>query len=235
MENKVKELKNLIEGARHAVVLTGAGMDTESNIPDFRSKDGLWRNVDPRKVASIDTFEENYAFFREFYATRLFLLENCRPHRGHYVLAELEAKGRIKAVATQNVSRLHHLAGSKNVYELHGNIRTFHCHYCREAAAPEDFYGGKDCSHCGRPGLRPDVTLFGESLPADAWSKTMDHVDRSDLLIVIGTSLEVYPVNQIPHYAPGKVVYLNDEITARGYRFDLVIQGKAKEILEQLI
>lgn len=235
MKNQVKELKNLIKKAYHVVVLTGAGMDTESNIPDFRGKNGLWRNVDPRKVASIDTFEENYAFFREFYATRLRLLQDCRPHRGHYVLAELEEKGKIKAIATQNVSGLHHLAGSKTVYELHGNIRAFHCHYCQEPAQAEEFFSGKSCASCGREGLRPSVTLFGETLPPDAWNNTMAQVMQSDLLMVIGTSLEVYPVNQIPKFAPGKTVYINDEITAKGYHFDLVVQGKAKEILEQLV
>jgi NAD-dependent deacetylase len=234
MENKVRELKDLMEKARHVVVLTGAGMDTESNIPDFRGKDGLWRNLDPRLLASVDTFEENYPLFREFYATRLKLLETRQPHRGHYILAELEEKGLIQAIATQNVSRLHHLAGSKHVYELHGNIRTFRCHYCNEPAEPEEFFDNRNCSNCAQPGLRPNVTLFGESLPTDAWNNTMTEVLQSDLLIVIGTSLEVSPVNQIPRFAKGKTVYINDEIAAKGYHFDLVIQGKAKKVLEQL-
>lgn len=235
MDHRIRKLSELIQTSHHVVVLTGAGMDTESNIPDFRGKDGLWRNCDPRVLASIDTFEENYPLFQEFYAKRLKLLESCRPHRGHYILAELEDKGLIQAIATQNVSRLHLLAGSKKVYELHGNIRTFRCNNCGKKAEPEDFLANRSCSRCGKQALRPNVVLFGESLPADAWNHTLDEVAQSDLLIVIGTSLEVSPVNRIPRFARGKTVYLNDEITDKGYDFDLEIQGKAKEALEKVM
>lgn len=235
MENRIRELSELITTSNHVVVLTGAGMDTESNIPDFRGKDGLWRNFDPRVLASIDTFEENYPLFQEFYAKRLKLLESCQPHRGHYILAELEEEGFIKAIATQNVSRLHLLAGSRKVYELHGNIRTFRCHHCNQPAEPEDFIANRNCSRCGKKALRPNVVLFGESLPMDAWNQALDEVAKSDLLIVIGTSLEVSPVNQIPRFARGKTVYLNDEITDKGYDFDLEIQGKAGEVLVKVM
>lgn len=234
MEHLVHRLAELIATSRRVVVLTGAGMDTESNIPDFRGKNGLWRNYDPRVLASIDTFEKNYPLFQEFYAHRYQLLETCRPHRGHYILAEMEARGLIKAVATQNVSRLHLLAGSQRVLELHGNIRTFRCHYCHHPAAAEDFLAKTPCRRCGRQGLRPNVVLFGETLPADAWEQAVAEIRQADLLLVIGTSLAVAPVNQLPLLAPGKTVYLNDDTSVQGYPFDLIIQGKAGEVLEGL-
>lgn len=236
MNSKVTELGKLITNANHVVVLTGAGMDTESNIPDFRSKKGWWRSVDPKMVASIDTMEENYELFHEFNRIQLEMLEKCKPHRGHYILAELERKGLVHAIATQNVTGFHLLAGSKKVFELHGNLRTFRCNYCDEPAGLEDFLNKRSCNFCGKQVLRPNVVLFGENLPEEAWTNTVTEVRQSDLLIVIGTSLTVFPVNQIPWLARGKTVYINvEEVGSRGYEFDMFIQGKAGEVLEELI
>lgn len=235
MNNNVRELSSLIKHANHVVLLTGAGMDTESNIPDFRGKDGWWKNLDPRVVADISTFNENYLLFHEFYTTRFKLLDKTKPHKGHYILAELEDKGYIKSIATQNVSRLHALAGSKEVYELHGNIMTFRCNDCNKAAEAKDFFEMEDCSNCGVKALRPNVTLFGEALPSHAWNNTISEIEKSDLLIVIGSSLEVSPVNQIPYLTSGKTVYINDEISSRtASMFDLIVKGKAKEVLKEL-
>lgn len=236
MKSKVAELGKLITNASHVVVLTGAGMDTESNIPDFRSKHGLWRSVDPRIVASIDTMEENYELFHEFNRLQLELLDKCKPHRGHYILAELEKRGLVHAIATQNVTGFHLLAGSKKVFELHGNLRTFRCNYCDRPAEPEDFLHKKSCAYCGKQVLRPNVVLFGENLPEEAWANTLTEVQQSDLLIIIGTSLTVSPVNQIPGLARGQTVYINmEEAGIKGYDFDLFIQGKAGEVLEELM
>ena len=234
MKNKVLELVKLIKNAKEVVVLTGAGMDTESNIPDFRSENGWWKNIDPKAVANIDTFYENYSLFHEFYSTRLNLLKESKPHNGHYILAKLEEEGLVNAIATQNVSRLHVLAGSKNVYELHGNIQTFRCNHCGHSASPIEYLEKRSCRHCDRKALRPNVTLFGETLPEDAWNNTLEMVQSADVLIVIGTSLEVYPVNQIPRLAKGKTVYINDDVKEKAYGFDLTIEGKAKEVLEDL-
>ncbi|MCK9268666.1 MAG: NAD-dependent protein deacylase [Alkaliphilus sp.] len=234
MQNKVIELGGLIENANGVMVLTGAGMDTESNIPDFRSKDGLWGKLDPGTVANINNFYENYSLIHEFFSNGLKLLKDCKPHNGHYVLAELEKEGLISAVATQNISGLHALAGSNNIYELHGNIQTFHCNYCGQPASLTEFLQKNNCKHCSRMALRPDAVLFGEALPEDVWSKTLDKVQNSDILIVIGTSLEVYPVSMIPGLARGKTVYINDEIGRWVYEFDLTIEGKAKQVLEDL-
>ena len=225
---------SLIKGSKNIVVLTGAGMDTESNIPDFRGKDGLWKNYDPRVVASIDTFEENYPLFHEFYTRRIKLLESVKPHEGHYILADLEKRGIIKAIATQNVSGLHVMAGSKNVYELHGNIREIRCNYCNEKAELGEFFNGGNCPACGRRGLRPNVVLFGEALPVDVWIPAEEYVREADLLIVIGTSLEVYPVNQFPAITKGKTILLNNEDLNTYYDFDIKLIGKAREVLIEL-
>lgn len=237
MKNKVIELGNLIRDANGVMVLTGAGMDTESNIPDFRSESGLWGDIDPGIVANIDGFYENYSRIHEFFSKGLELLKDCKPHNGHYVLAELEKKGLINAIATQNISGLHSMAGNKNVYELHGNIQTFRCNHCSQSANSIEYLQKKSCRHCGKKALRPNAVLFGEMLPEDAWEKTLDEVQNSDVLIVIGTSLEVYPVNEIPRSAKGKTVYINDDIDdiiAGIYGFDLIIEGKAKEVLKDL-
>lgn len=234
MENRVIELGSLMENANGVMVLTGAGMDTESNIPDFRSKDGLWEKIDPRTVADIDGFYENYSLLHKFFSKGLELLGDCKPHRGHYILAELEERGLIDAIATQNVSGLHAMAGSKNVYELHGNTQTFRCNYCGHSASLVEFLQKSSCRHCGKTALRPNIVLFGELLPEDVWDKALDKVQDSDVLIVIGTSLEVYPVNKIPRLARGKTVYINDDIRERAHKFDLTIEGKAKKVLEDL-
>ncbi len=233
LQEGVEILKAWIESSRATVLLTGAGMDTESNIPDFRSRDGWWRKYDPRALASIDNLHNNYPLFKEFYSMRIRLLEDIKPHRGHYILADLEEKGLIKTIATQNVSGLHFMAGSKNVYELHGNIQTVSCNNCGKEGQIKDFLEGKNCSKCGNL-LRPNVVLFGEGLPMEAWTLAEKDIRNSDLLIVLGTSLEVSPVNQLPLIAGGKTVLINKEDVGRNYDFDMRLIGKAGEILEGL-
>ena len=234
LEEGIKELATWLLKSNHTVVLTGAGMDTESNIPDFRGKNGWWRNIDPRTVANIDAFYENHELFHEFYKMRLELLEGIVPHQGHYILAKLEQEGLIKSIATQNVAGLHDAAGSQNVHELHGSIRSIRCNSCKHQAVLEDFLNKKGCSKCGRDALRPNVVLFGESLPSDAWDASFHEIEKSDLLIVIGTSLEVYPVNQLPMAAKGKTVLINNEDIGSNYSFNLRLIANAKEVLEGL-
>ncbi|SET05884.1 NAD-dependent deacetylase [Natronincola peptidivorans] len=231
---KIKALAELMKYSSNTVVLTGAGMDTESNIPDFRSQQGWWKNIDPRTVANIDAFFKDYSLFQEFYSIRLSLLENCKPHKGHYVLADLMKKGLIQRIATQNVSGFHRMAGADEVFELHGNIRKIRCNSCDADASLEAFIEKQNCKYCGEQALRPGVVLFGEMLPTEEWNQTLMEIEQCDLLIVMGTSLEVYPVNQIPLMAKGKTVYINNEDIGKDYGFDLTIIGKAKEVLEEL-
>lgn len=233
MERKIKELASMLKSSENIVVMTGAGMDTESNIPDFRSKDGWWKKLDPRAVASVDTLYENYALFHEFYSYRIKLLEDIIPHDGHYVLSDLEEKGLIKSIVTQNVSGLHRGAGNKNVYELHGNIKSIRCNNCNKIANIDDFLEKKNCSYCDKKALRPEIVLFGEALPTADWESAFEDIENSDLLIIIGTSLEVSPVNQFPRITRGRTIYINREDNLN-YDFNLKIIGSAKETLLQL-
>lgn len=227
----IKQLAEFLLQSDYALVLTGAGMDTESNIPDFRGKDGLWQNIDARVVADINTIRQNYKVFHQFYKERLSAMTDVLPHAGHYALAELEKKGIIKGIATQNISGLHLKAGSKRVYELHGDLKKVFCDNCGAPATTQELYEMKPCSACSELALRPNVVFFGEALPADVWNKAVAEIKKSDLLLIIGTSLEVAPVNQLPYLTAGKTVFINAEDV--GHKFDLTIIGKAKEILSE--
>lgn len=229
----LEQVANWLKNAKSAVVLTGAGMSTESGVPDFRSASGWWTKMDPSKVASVSALEDYYDIFHEFYTLRLNKLKDCKPHKGHYIIAEWEKKGIIKAVATQNVDGFHKEAGNKNVYELHGSIHTFRCQDCNTSQPKEAFFNKEACLVCGGK-IRPNVVLFGEMLPEETWMDAMNSIRYADLVIVIGTSLEVYPVNQLPTMTKGKNVYINLAEAGNAYYFDAQINGKAKETLIQL-
>jgi len=228
-----KVLGIMLKESKSTVVLTGAGMDTESNIPDFRGSYGLWKKINPMLVASIDNFYDNYQLLHEFFSARIKQLEYVKPHEGHYILADMEKSRIIKSIATQNVSGLHRMAGSERVYELHGNLKKIICNDCRREASIEDFLNKRKCKFCGDL-LRPAVVLFGEMLPRDIWALAKDDILECDLLVVIGTSLEVYPVNQFPKMAKGKTVLINNEDLNYGHKFELKIIGRAKEVLQEL-
>lgn len=206
------------------VIFSGAGMSTESGLKDFRSKDGLWSQVDPTVLASVDTLEKNYDAFREFYIARLLVPESTMPNVGHELIAKWESMGWVKGVITQNVDRLHQKAGSVEVAELHGSLEPVRCHSCGKHHAKETFIGGKVCSCGGR--LRPGVVLFGEMLPqdplalADRWSR------ECALFIVLGSSLTVSPANYYPSQAKAngaKLVIINWDETPLDYKADLVV------------
>ncbi|AWE07572.1 NAD-dependent protein deacylase [Lysinibacillus sp. 2017] len=226
-------LVDWIKQSTSTVVLTGAGMSTESGIPDFRSQSGLWQTIDPRTVASVESLENDYEVFRNFYKMRLEALLNCFPHQGHVILADWERRGLVSLVATQNVDQFHQVAGSEEVAELHGNIVTFRCNDCNKPHTKEQFMNDSVCVYClGK--LRPNVVLFGEALPQEAWNQALNEIQNADLVIVIGTSLEVYPVNQLPKMARGKLVYINLDITGNNRQFDLVIEGTAGDVLAEI-
>lgn len=229
----LSQLAGWIKESKYTVVFTGAGMSTESGVPDFRSKEGLWKNIDPRTVATIDALEENYPLFHEFYSMRIRALEECKPHEGYHILANWEKEGKIHFIATQNVDGFHKRAGSKEVHELHGSIYTARCNECQLPARGVDFLNGSSCQRCGGK-LRPNVVLFGEMLPEEPWIKSMNAIQRSDLVIVIGTSLQVYPVNQLPQLTKGRVVFINEEDVHEDYEFDLIIRDKAGVVLQKI-
>ncbi|ATP40632.1 NAD-dependent protein deacylase [Solibacillus sp. R5-41] len=215
------------------VILTGAGMSTESGIPDFRSRTGWWKNIDPRTVASVESLQQNYELFREFYQMRILSLTNCEPHSGHEILANWEARGLLTLIATQNVDRFHQQAGNGAVAELHGNIVTIRCQTCGKALPLGHFMDNAVCTYCNGK-LRPNVVLFGEALPQQAWNRSLHAIQNADVVIVIGTSLEVYPVNQLPAMCQGRLVYINLDVSGNSRNFDLILQGTAGGVLAEI-
>ncbi|CAM3360490.1 NAD-dependent deacylase [Hydrogenibacillus schlegelii] len=219
------------EAGRPAVVLTGAGASTESGLPDFRSAGGLWREV-PEKLASVETLLDDPDAFYDFYDRRLKGLRGARPNRVHEVLARWETEGWIQAVLTQNVDGLHQAAGSRNVVELHGSLSRVRCHVCGRLYPPEALEERR-CPACGGP-LRPDIVLFGEFLPEEAWRSAEAWTEAAHLFLVVGSSLTVYPVAGLPerHARRGRpLVIVNRDPTPLDDRAALVVRETAGEVL----
>jgi NAD-dependent deacetylase len=207
--DQAQRLAELIRESSCTVALTGAGISVPSGIPDFRTPgEGLWEKVDPMEVAHIDAFRRDPARFWSFYRPRLGSLGDVEPNGAHEALAELERRGLLVAVITQNIDQLHHKAGSERVIEVHGSIRTSSCQSCG-AEFPlgevEDLFddeGVARCPDCEGP-VKPDVVLFGELLPADAIAEAEALAGRADLMLCVGSSLEVYPVAGLPSVTMG--------------------------------
>lgn len=196
----------LLSAAERAVVLTGAGISVPSGIPDFRTPGtGMWEKVDPMEVAHIDAFRRDPDRFWHFYSQRFMALRHKRPNRAHEIVAELEQRGRIRAVITQNIDRLHRAAGTAEPIEVHGSISHSVCMDCGArfeldavvAQLESDPRSAPECTRCFTP-LKPDVVLFGEFLPEDALQRAHDLAAEADLMIAIGSSLEVHPVATLP-------------------------------------
>jgi NAD-dependent deacetylase len=204
-----QQLADLIRDSGSTVALTGAGISVPSGIPDFRTPGaGLWTKVDPMKVAHIDAFHRDTEAFWAYYRPRFELLGDKRPNPAHEALAELERRGRLEAVITQNVDRLHRAAGSRRVVEVHGSIATSSCTACGQSYGLEDVDelfdadGIATCRGClGK--VKPDVVLFGELLPAEAMAEAEVLCAGADLLLCVGSSLEVYPVAGLPQLTLG--------------------------------
>jgi NAD-dependent deacetylase len=198
-------LAELIRGAGSVVALTGAGISVPSGIPDFRSPgSGLWENVDPMEVAHIDAWRADPERFWHFYGNRFQTLRDKQPNGAHEVLVELERRGTLDGVITQNIDRLHKRAGQRELVEVHGTIDTSSCLACAAAYPLEDVQRRLDespvsvpCCDCGEP-LKPDVVLFGEFLPDGALEQAYALAAGADLLLCVGSSLEVHPIAQLP-------------------------------------
>lgn len=234
-----ERLAALIQERQPCVFLTGAGISTESGIPDFRSPTGVWARYDPLQVATIDAFARDPARVWEFYALRLALLADVEPNDGHRAIAELEHRGLVRAVVTQNVDGLHQRAGSRDLIELHGALREAVCPACG-AREPIDEVRSQlvdlplpACRACGDV-LKPGVVMFGELLPADAIERATALAREAALLVVVGSTLEVWPAAGLPLEARAFAI-VNHGPTALDDRASLVVGGRAGETLTAVV
>jgi NAD-dependent deacetylase len=235
----VARLAELIVERQPCVVLTGAGISTESGIPDFRSPTGIWAEVDPLEVASIQAFRRDPARVWDFYRQRIGLLRGAEPNAGHRAIAELEERGVVRAVVTQNIDTLHSRAGSRDVVEVHGSIRTAVCLSCHSIEDADAVLAQLEtepvpaCRHCGEP-LKPGVTMFGELLPSGALERATELARGSRLLLVVGSTLEVWPIAGLPLEAHAFAV-VNRGPTALDAQALLKVEGLAGETLSAVV
>ncbi|MFD0826060.1 NAD-dependent protein deacylase [Neobacillus sp. M.A.Huq-85] len=239
MDDKIQILKQWLEESNYTVIFTGAGMSTESGLPDFRSaSSGLWKDQDPMRLVSTEAMQNNRYEFIEFYQNRIEKIDKYKPNIGHEVLAQWEREGKLNAIITQNVDGFHQEAGSKNVAELHGSLRTCHCLECRDIFPIARFMEQNLSCECGGF-IRPSIVLFGERLPEAALIQAARETKKAELFIVLGSSLNVSPANFFPQEAKeneAKLVIINMEPTGMDDVADLMIyHRKIGEVLQELI
>ena len=235
MGTAMEQLKQWIEESKRIVFFGGAGVSTESNIPDFRSVDGLYHQqyaYPPETILSHSFYIRKPEEFFRFYRNKM-LFPNAQPNRAHKALAKLEAEGKLSAVITQNIDGLHQKAGSKKVLELHGSVLRNYCERCGAFYTLEDIMKmeGIPTCHCGGR-IKPDVVLYEEGLDQGVLREAIYEISNADMLIVGGTSLVVYPAaGLIDYYKGNKLVLINKDSTARDSMADLIVTGKIGEIL----
>jgi NAD-dependent deacetylase len=239
----VERLAALIRERQPCVALTGAGVSTESGIPDFRSQSGLWAEFDPLEYGSVAAFRRDPVKVWRFYAPRYGMLATAEPNAAHHALAELERLGLLAAVITQNIDLLHERAGTHELVEVHGSIRTSSCPGCgaryelAEVLALLDGTDAPRCPNCGEV-LKPDVVFFGELLPAGAIDRAFELAGGAGLLLVVGSTLEVHPVAGLPLEtlgAGGALAIVNRGPTALDGRADLRIEGSSGDVLGRVV
>ena len=239
MTDEIRKLKEWIDGSSNIVFFGGAGVSTESNIPDFRSVDGLYNqqyDYPPETILSHTFFMRNPEEFYRFYKDKMLILD-AKPNAAHCKLAEWERQGKLQAVVTQNIDGLHQAAGSQTVYELHGSVHRNYCMKCGKFFGPEyikEAEGVPRCDACGGM-IKPDVVLYEEGLDNDIIGGAVSAISRADVLIIGGTSLVVYPAaGLIDYYRGHKLVLVNKSSTPRDRAADLVINGKIGEVFSSL-
>jgi NAD-dependent deacetylase len=238
-----ERLAELLRESSRTVALTGAGISVPSGIPDFRSPGtGLWENVDPMEVAHLDVFLNDPGRFWSYYRPRFGMLSHKEPNPAHRALARLEERGMLDAVITQNIDTLHRKAGSRNVVEVHGTIETGSCWTCKTSyplAEIEPLFDPDGIARCACGGpVKPDVVLFGEMLPEDAMLEAHALCERADLLLCVGTSLEVYPVAGLPSVtraAGGAVAIVTKGPTPYDGEAEVRLDGDVVDELEALL
>lgn len=238
MDSGIQQLKKWVEDSNNIVFFGGAGVSTESGIPDFRSVDGLynqkWR-YPPETILSRSFFDRDPEEYYRFHREKL-VVENVRPNAAHIRLAKLEQEGKLKAVVTQNIDGLHQAAGSKNVLELHGSILRAYCSKCRKIYPAELINHGQGVPRCGCGGvIRPDIVLYEEPLDESVLTAAIECIRKADVLIVGGTSLNVYPAAGLINYYKGnKLALVNLSETPYDSYADLVIHEKIGQVFSQL-
>lgn len=228
-------LKKWIDESNYIVFFGGAGVSTESNIPDFRSTDGLYHqeyDYPPETILSHSFYMRKPEEFYRFYRNKM-LFPNAKPNRAHLALAKLEQEGKLKAVITQNIDGLHQAAGSKEVLELHGSVLRNHCTRCGKFYGLDDILKMKGVPKCSCGGvIKPDVVLYEEGLDNEVIERSIDHIRKADMLIIGGTSLVVYPAaGLIDYYHGNKLVLINKSATSRDGQADLVISDSIGKVL----
>lgn len=232
-------LQEIIDDSRKIVFFGGAGVSTESGIPDFRSADGLYNqkyNYPPEQILSHTFYKQNTKEFYDFYRDKMLFLD-AKPNAAHIKLAELEKAGKLTAVVTQNIDGLHQAAGSKNVYELHGSVHRNYCTKCHKFFGVDYIINNTpvpECDVCGGT-VKPDVVLYEEGLDNNTIEGAVNAIAQADCLIVAGTSLNVYPAAGFIRYFSGKYfVLINRDPTPADSMADMVIHGKVGEILSEI-
>ena len=238
MNKEIEKLQEIIDDSENIVFFGGAGVSTESNIPDFRSADGLYQQkykYSPEQIVSHTFFMRNTEGFYEFYKEKMMFLD-AKPNAAHKKLAELEQAGKLKAIITQNIDGLHQAAGSKNVYEIHGSIHRNYCQKCGKFYDVEFVNNSSGITRCTCGGIvKPDVVLYEEGLDQQTLEDAVSSISHADMLIIGGTSLAVYPAaGLIDYYRGNKLVLINKTPTPKDKIADLVIQGSIGEIFGQL-
>ncbi|RYG71975.1 NAD-dependent protein deacylase [Lentibacillus lipolyticus] len=230
-------IRDWLTTSKYTVIFTGAGMSTESGLPDFRSSgQGLWEQRDPSEIASADALNNNVEAFIDFYRTRVLHVKDYKPHKGHSILANWEKQGLVQSIITQNVDGFHQEAGCKRVAELHGTLQKLHCQSCGKEYNSQEYVNQEYYCKCGGV-LRPSIVLFGETLPQDAFQFALSEAEKADLFIVLGSSLSVTPANQFPLIAKengARLVIVNREPTELDGFADQVIHGrKIGDVLQE--
>ena len=238
MEDKIDLLRDMVAQSDNIVFFGGAGVSTESGIPDFRSVDGLYNQkwkYPPETILSRSFFDRNPEEYYRFHREKL-VIDDVKPNRVHLRLAELEREGKLRAVITQNIDGLHQAAGSKNVLELHGSILRAYCSRCRKPYPADAINKGTGVPRCDCGGvIRPDIVLYEEQLDEDVLRRSIDYIRNADVLIVGGTSLNVYPAAGLINYYRGKkLVLVNLSATPYDDEADLVIHEKLGEVFSRV-
>lgn len=239
MDEKIQKLKEIIDGSDNIVFFGGAGVSTESGVPDFRSVDGLYNqeyDYPPETILSHTFYRRNPEEFYRFYHNKM-LFPDAKPNAAHKALAKLEKKGKLKAVVTQNIDGLHQAAGSETVYELHGSVHRNYCESCGKFYGLKDIMVQKGVPKCSCGGIiKPDVVLYEEGLDQNTIRKSIEAISNADVLIIGGTSLAVYPAaGLIDYYRGNKLVLINKSSTPKDSRADLIINDAIGKVLGQIV